>query len=79
MPTIFTYILLYASNLFYILLYTYIEYVTSVAFSPNGIYLATASGDITVNLLDIKSRIIGKTIDNIHEGKNNNTLHIYML
>ncbi len=70
MPNIFTFILLYTSNLFYNLFYTYIDPVYSVVFSPNGKYLATGSDDKTVNLLDIESKTIYHKFDNIHSGNN---------
>ncbi len=36
-----------------LLYHQYIDYVNTVAFSPNGKYLATGSSDNTVNLIEV--------------------------
>ncbi len=38
----------------YIYIYKYIDFVSCVAFSSDGIYLATGSGDKTLNLINLK-------------------------
>ncbi len=69
-PKIINYIygLLLYTLLFYSLLthFIFLAYVYSVAFSPNGMYIATGSGDNTVAILDVKSRKILKKLTNIH-------------
>lgn len=50
----------------YILWYIYIGAVYCIAFSDDGKYMATASHDETVNLIDIISGIILHKFDKIH-------------
>ncbi len=55
-------------------MYIYIDGIESVAFSPDSQYLATASRDEKVNLIDIKSKTIYHKFANIHTGN----IYIYI-
>ncbi len=48
--------------------FIFLDWVKTVAFSPNGMYIATGSWDNTVVILDVKSRKVLKKLTNIHSG-----------
>ncbi len=50
----------------------YVGWIYSVAFSGDGKFLATGSYDKTVNLIDLQSKTIYHTFDNIHSRNNYN-------
>jgi WD40 repeat protein len=58
--------LLYILFLSLLIHFLFLGYVNSVAFSPNGMYIATGSSDKTVAILDVNSRKVLKKFTDIH-------------
>ena len=73
---------IHTSNIYvymYICILWFVGFVYSVAFSDDGAYLATGSGDSTVNLIDMKNLKLIKTFVDIHECNQNIVIiHMYI-
>ena len=63
----------------YICILWFVGFVYSVAFSDDGAYLATGSGDSTVNLIDMKNLKLIKTFENMHTSNKIYLWYIYIL
>ena len=61
---------IHPSNLFihFYNLLSFLDWVYSVAFSPDGKYLATGSRDNTVSIIDMNQKSLLKKFDDLHTG-----------